>query len=251
MASVISAQHSYPYSSLGTSDLPMIVKLFACSQPEVFEAMALGQVLVCARMLLKVWTQSSRERRYCYLTTTHNSQISILQHADDLENKPFKTNGVVNNVMEWKVSSAAKNLMEKSCIGGFYMFPPLPVSLKQYQDSFPPDHPMDVVSAQNLVEIIDGLQYQQHVRVNVQGRVVALEFIPLPTDEEFEIDSIEGWSHKPTTETTDSSTSTSASSQTNSHINSTGRSDRLLHIIEGWGGAGGGGRGRGFELQPY
>ena len=158
--------------------MPIILHLYACSQPEVFESIAPGKVLICARMLLKIEAQDSKHRKFCFLTTTRESQLYVLKQPSDVNGKPFTGSEAVNKVIRWHQSEDSKQLLRRSCKGGYYSFPPLPYSLELYKRTFPPERPMNLITTVNLGFILKELHFREHVQLHIQGVVVALEFVP-------------------------------------------------------------------------
>ena len=158
--------------------MPIILQLYACSQPEVCDSIAAGRILVCARMLLKIEPQDSKHRKFCFLTTTRESQLYVLKQPSDANNKPFTGASVVNDAITWRQSVEAKGLLMGSCRGGYYDFPPLPNSLELYQRMFSQESPMDLTATVNLGFVLRELHFREHVRLHVQGIVVAMEFVP-------------------------------------------------------------------------
>lgn len=158
--------------------MPIILHLYACSQPEVFDSIAPGKVLVCARMLLKIEAQDSKHKKFCFLTTTRESQLYVLKQPSDVNGKPFIGSDAVNKVIRWRQSENSKQLLRRSCKGGYYSFPPLPHTLELYKRTFPPERPMDLITTVNLGFILRELHFREHVQLHIQGVVVALEFVP-------------------------------------------------------------------------
>ena len=176
--------------------MPIILHLYACSQPEVFDSIAPGKVLVCARMLLKIEAQDSKHPKFCFLTTTRESQLYVLKKPSDANEKPFTGCDTVNEVIRWRQSDDSKQLLRSSCVGGYYNFPPLPHSLELFKRTFPPERPMDLITTVNLGFILKELHFREHVRLHIQGVVVALEFVRAARSE--------GTTHKTSGEATSS-----------------------------------------------
>ena len=158
--------------------MPIILQLYVSSQPEVFESIAAGNILVGARMLLKIEPQNSKHRKFCLLTTTRESQLYILKKPSDAKNKPFTGSSAVTDAINWRQSDEARQLLRGSCSGGYYDFPPLPPSLEAYQRVFPQEKPMDLITTVNLGFILKELHYREHIRLHIQGIITALEFVP-------------------------------------------------------------------------
>ena len=129
-------------------------------------------------MLLKIEAQDSKHQRFCFLTTTRESQLYVLEQPSDVNGKPFAGSDTVNKVIRWHQSEESKQLLRRSCEGGYYSFPPLPCSLELYKRTFPPERPIDLITTVNLGLILKELHFREHVRLHIQGVVVALEFVP-------------------------------------------------------------------------
>lgn len=158
--------------------MPIILQLYVSSQPEVFDPIAVGNILVGARMLLKIEPQNSKHRKFCLLTTTRESQLYILKKPSDAKNKPFTGSIAVTDAIKWRQSDEAIQLLWGSCSGGYYDSPPLPHSLESYQRVFPQEKPMDLITTVNLGFVLKELHYREQVRLHVQGIITALEFVP-------------------------------------------------------------------------
>ena len=133
-------------------------------------------------MLLKVEVVNSRSQRNTYLTTTRDSQVYLLTRPGEIEGKPFSSSNVVREVIEFRKSDEAKQILWESCSGGNYCFPPLPTTFSAYNSLFPGGQPLQLVSMESVSAIMSDLQFMQHVRLTLQGFVVAMEFIPTESD---------------------------------------------------------------------
>lgn len=189
---------------LGTTTLPIILQLYASSQPEAFDSISAGKVLVCARMLLKIESQDSKHRKFCFLTTTRETQLYVLKQPSDAKNKPFTGSSAIDDAIKWRQSDEAKRLLGRSCSGGYFDFPPLPHSLESYKMTFPQESPMDLTTTVNLGFVLNELHFREHVRLHIQGIIVAMEFVPA--------ESSEGTSYQTAGETSCSQLSESQSS---------------------------------------
>ncbi|XP_068715748.1 RPA-related protein RADX-like isoform X2 [Montipora foliosa] len=167
----------------GTSSLPIILQLYASSQPAQFDSIAVGNILVGARMLLKIETLDSKHRRCCFFTTTRETQLYVIKKPSDANNKPFSGFGVIEESIKWRQSLEAKQLLRESCNSGYYDFPPLPHSLESYKRIFPPEKPMDLITTVNLGFVLKELHYRERVRLHIQATIVALEFVPFADSE--------------------------------------------------------------------
>lgn len=166
-----------------TSSTPIILQLYASSQPETFDSIAAGNILVAARVLLKIEPQDSKHRKFCFLTTTRETQLYILKKPSDVINKPFAGLSAISDAIKWRQSAEAKQLLRGSCSSGCYDFPPLPQSLESYKRTFSNENPMDLITTVNLGFVLRDLHYRERVRLHIQGIIAALEFVPAASSE--------------------------------------------------------------------
>ena len=157
------------------------------------ESIAVGCVLVCARMLLKVIVAHYETARHVFLTTTRESQVYSLWKPGELKGKPFCKSTFVHSVIEFRKSDEAKALLSTSCCGGIYDYPPLPTNFVAYRDEFP-SNSLQLVSMENIPTLLNDLHYMQRLRLPLQGFVVAMEFIPIETELVQDNDTEQSWS---------------------------------------------------------
>lgn len=163
--------------------MPFILQLYACSQPAMFESIEVGNILVGARMLLKIQAQDSKHRRHCFVTSTRETRLYVLKKPSDAINRPFSGSDVLDRAVKWRQSLEAKQLLRDSYSGGYYHFPPLTDSLESYKRTFSPEKPMDLITTVNLGFVLREIHYRERVRLHVQAIVVALEFVPFASNE--------------------------------------------------------------------
>lgn len=149
----------------------------------MFDSIEVGNILVGARMLLKIEAQDSKHRKHCFVTSTRETQLYVLKKPSDAINRPFSGCDALDRAIKWRQSVEAKQLLQYSYSGGYYNFPPLTDSLESYKRMFSPEKPMDLITTVNLGFVLRELHYRERVRLHIQAIVVALEFVPSASNE--------------------------------------------------------------------
>ncbi|XP_067436493.1 RPA-related protein RADX [Thunnus thynnus] len=111
----------------GSSDRPITVKLFSTSQPETHRKLHPLSVVVCTRLkLIKASDQSC-----CYLTNTTYTQVYCtgLGHHSEMSYRKLRP---VRQFLQWLRSQDDAQVLSRALIGGFFIYPPPPVSLETY-----------------------------------------------------------------------------------------------------------------------
>ncbi|KAM9414388.1 RPA-related protein RADX [Pholidichthys leucotaenia] len=111
----------------GASDGPVMVKLFATSQPETHLRLYPLSAVVCTRMKL-IRDQS---RSCCYLTNTTNTQVyctGLGQHSE----MSYRKLRPVKQFVQWLRHQEDEEVLSRALIGGFFLYPPPPVTLETY-----------------------------------------------------------------------------------------------------------------------
>ncbi|KAF7643060.1 hypothetical protein LDENG_00245610, partial [Lucifuga dentata] len=112
----------------GTSNQPIMVKLFCTSQPESHHKLHPLSVVVCTRVRL---IRSAGQTSCFYLTNTTHTQVYCtgLGHHSEM---PYRKLRPVQHFLQWLRSQDDGEVMSKAVIGGFFIYPPPPVSLETY-----------------------------------------------------------------------------------------------------------------------
>ncbi|XP_071315383.1 RPA-related protein RADX [Trachinotus anak] len=113
----------------GTSTQPIMVKLFSTSQPETHRKLHPLSVVVCTRLKL---IRAADETHGCsYLTNTTYTQVYCtgLGHHSEMSYRKLLP---VKHFLQWLRSQDDQQVLSRALIGGFFMYPPPPVSLETY-----------------------------------------------------------------------------------------------------------------------
>ncbi|XP_037614856.1 RPA-related protein RADX isoform X1 [Sebastes umbrosus] len=113
----------------GTSDRPIMVKLFSTSQPESHRELHPLSVVVCSR--LKLIRAADRTDGGFYLTTTTYTQVYCTGQGHHSE-MSYRKLRPVRRFLRWLRSQDDEQVLSRALIGGFFMYPPPPVSLETY-----------------------------------------------------------------------------------------------------------------------
>nr|XP_020512885.1 RPA-related protein RADX-like [Labrus bergylta] len=112
----------------GASSRPIMVKLFSTSQPESHNKLHPLSVVVCTG--LKVIRAADRTEA-CYLTNTTYTQVYCtgLGHHSEMKYRKLRP---VRQFLQWLKSQDDGQVLGRALIGGFFIYPPPPVSLETY-----------------------------------------------------------------------------------------------------------------------
>ncbi|XP_060886702.1 RPA-related protein RADX [Labrus mixtus] len=112
----------------GASNWPIMVKLFSTSQPESHNKLHPLSVVVCTG--LKVIRAADRTDA-CYLTNTTYTQVYCtgLGHHSEMKYRKLRP---VRQFLQWLKSQDDGQVLGRALIGGFFIYPPPPVSLETY-----------------------------------------------------------------------------------------------------------------------
>ncbi|XP_076580767.1 RPA-related protein RADX isoform X1 [Chaetodon auriga] len=113
----------------GASSQPIMVKLFSTSQPESYHKLHPLSVVVCTRLkLIKAadWTDVG-----FYLSNTSYTQVycSGQGHHSQMSYRKLRP---VRQFLQWLRSQDDGQVLSRALIGGFFIYPPPPVSLETY-----------------------------------------------------------------------------------------------------------------------
>ncbi|XP_026225225.1 RPA-related protein RADX isoform X2 [Anabas testudineus] len=113
----------------GTSDQPIMVKLFSTSQPETHCKLHPLSVIVCTRLTL---IKATDQTNVCfYLTNTTYTQVYCtgLGHHSVMSYRKLRP---VRQFLQWLKSQDDGQVLSRALIGGLFIYPPPPVSLETY-----------------------------------------------------------------------------------------------------------------------
>ncbi|XP_072114553.1 RPA-related protein RADX-like isoform X2 [Mobula birostris] len=176
----------------GTACEPFVLKLFSTCQPEiqtrVYPCSILDNAvtfLVCTHVRVegKV-TDPNGPTTFPYLLTTEYTQVYVNGYH---RGKPYVKNPKVKEFIHW-VQTAKDKYRERlshSRIGGYYTFPPLPCSERDYRQEVLGGSALTTMS--ELKQLLDQLEYREYRRVTVQGHISAVKYKPLNAEDGEEV----------------------------------------------------------------
>ncbi|XP_043913181.1 RPA-related protein RADX [Protopterus annectens] len=160
----------------GTADKPFILELFSTSQPDVFEHIHPMAYLVCTQMRV-VRDPDLTSSTQPYLTTSNESQLFItgLGLHKSHKGQPYTTDPKVKAFIQWTKTQNENDLLQRTVIGGYYHFPPPPVTFAQ----FCKDNKAETVltSSNEVMKMIANLHYREHKRIAFLGSIASVRYI--------------------------------------------------------------------------
>ncbi|XP_061566503.1 LOW QUALITY PROTEIN: RPA-related protein RADX [Cololabis saira] len=113
----------------GSSDKPIMVKLFSTSQPETHQKLHPLSVVVCTR--LRPVGSPDPGRGGSYLTNTAYTQVYCTGRGHH-SRMSYRKLGQVQHFLRWLRGQDDGQVLSRALIGGFFIYPPPPVSLETY-----------------------------------------------------------------------------------------------------------------------
>ncbi|KAM6909469.1 uncharacterized protein FYW49_013304 [Xenentodon cancila] len=113
----------------GSSDEPIMVKLFSTSQPETHLKLHPLSVVVCTR--LKLVKPTDHSRCWFYLTNTTYTQVYCTGRGHH-SRMSYRKLDQVQHFLRWLRGQSDGQVLSRALIGGFFIYPPPPVSLETY-----------------------------------------------------------------------------------------------------------------------
>ncbi|CAL9694823.1 unnamed protein product [Knipowitschia caucasica] len=111
----------------GSCNQPITVKLFATSQPEVHRHLHPMSVVVCTRLKLI----RTLDQTHFYMTNTSSSQVyctGLGQHS----HMSYRRLCAVRRFLKWLRTQDDSQVLSRALIGGFFVFPPSPVTMETF-----------------------------------------------------------------------------------------------------------------------
>ncbi|XP_067113308.1 RPA-related protein RADX [Osmerus mordax] len=156
----------------GTSNLPFILEIFASSQPEMFNGICPMTYLVCTQMRM-----CRVEGSLPYLTSSCETQIFITGFH---KGQPYVCDPCVRRFIQWTKTQRDSDILRRAAVGGHYCYPPAPRIFTQSVTDGSAEVPL--VAADELKRELESLQYREHKRLAIQGRIMAVQYRNLPAE---------------------------------------------------------------------
>ncbi|XP_061454594.1 RPA-related protein RADX isoform X2 [Rhineura floridana] len=155
----------------GTSELPFILELFATSQPDIFEQIHPMTYLVCTQMRV-IRDTTANGSCITYLTTSNESQMFITGWH---KGQPYTKDAKVKSFIQWIKTQKEASHMEKTTVGGYYPFPPVPDTFMKYCKNSKVESVLTTIS--EMEKEIESLHYREHKRIAIQGIISAIRYV--------------------------------------------------------------------------
>ncbi|XP_026877599.2 RPA-related protein RADX isoform X1 [Electrophorus electricus] len=117
----------------GTSDQPIVIKLFSTSQPDIQSQIQPMSLVVCTRLKLIRNTVGSATA-FEYLTNTPLTQVYCTGTGSRTV-MPYRGLRPVRQFLQWLKQVDEASVLDRAVIGGHFSYPPLPVSMQSFMDS--------------------------------------------------------------------------------------------------------------------
>ncbi|XP_029943728.1 RPA-related protein RADX isoform X2 [Salarias fasciatus] len=144
----------------GASDQPIMVKLFSTSQPDVHQQLLPMSVVVCCRLKVVHCPPS------CFLTNTTFTQVYCTGHHSQM---PYRKLRPVRSFLRWLRLQDDQQVLRRALIGGFFVFPPPPVSLETLMQSSGGD--LGFLRGAELQRVVETLCYRERRTLCIQATV--------------------------------------------------------------------------------
>ncbi|XP_078580628.1 RPA-related protein RADX-like [Branchiostoma floridae x Branchiostoma japonicum] len=162
-----------------TSAVPMVLQLFATSQPRIHDNITAGHIVVATHMRVMQSTVGREKKKFVYLTTTRESQVYTTgfhgYHG-------YRTEQALHDLADWLQSGQARQCALKAVIGGCYGYPPLPPTLEEYKAGQGEEKDVKVTPLHHLPAELSSLHYCEGKRLVVQGTIAMVTYIPHPQE---------------------------------------------------------------------
>ncbi|KAG7464578.1 hypothetical protein MATL_G00167080 [Megalops atlanticus] len=156
----------------GTTNQPILVKLFSTSQPEIHSVIHPLSILVCTNLQL-VRTAPDRPSSFQYLTNTSLTQVYCTGSGHH-STMPYRRLHPVRQFIQWLQTVDENQVLHRAVIGGFFSYPPLPVSLERYMKNRKGEP--GLVSGAELRREAEKLQYRESRMFAIQATITAVSY---------------------------------------------------------------------------
>ncbi|XP_066538043.1 RPA-related protein RADX isoform X2 [Hoplias malabaricus] len=153
----------------GTSDQPITIKLFSTSQPDIQSRIQPMALVVCARLKL-IRKTVGRVTAFEYLTNTPLTQVYCTGTGTHPV-MPYRGFRPVRQFLQWLKQVDEASMLDRAVTGGYFSFPPLPVSLQSFMDKR--EGETGLISGAEMKLQCDRLHYRERRRFAIQCIITA------------------------------------------------------------------------------
>ncbi|XP_063074368.1 RPA-related protein RADX isoform X2 [Engraulis encrasicolus] len=151
----------------GSSDQPIMVKLYSTSQPDVHSAIQPMAVFVCTRLKLVKGSE------FYYLTNTQYTQLYCTGTGRPLT-IPYKGIRPFRQFLQWLDQMDENDVMNRSVVGGYFIFPPPPSTLTTFMEEW--KEQSGLLRGDELRVRCEKLRYRESQRFCVQCTIGTVEY---------------------------------------------------------------------------
>ncbi|XP_066300335.1 RPA-related protein RADX-like [Branchiostoma lanceolatum] len=163
-----------------TSTKPVVLQLFATSQPGIHDNITAGHIVVATHMRVMQSTVGREKKKFVYLTTTRESQVYTTGFHGS---HGYRTEQALHDLADWLQSGKARQCALSAVIGGCYGYPPLPPTLEEYKAGLGEEKDVKVTPLHHLPAELSSLHYCEGKRVVVQGTIAMVTYRPHPLED--------------------------------------------------------------------
>ncbi|KAG7330094.1 hypothetical protein KOW79_006316 [Hemibagrus wyckioides] len=156
----------------GTTDQPVTIKLFSTSQPDIQSRIQPMALIVCTRLKLIRNTVGSATT-IDYLSNTSFTQVYCTGTSSHSA-MPYRGIRPVRQFLQWLKQVDEANMLERAVMGGYFSYPPLPVSLQGFMESRHGE--AGLISGGEMKLQCDRLHYRERKRFVVQCTITAASY---------------------------------------------------------------------------
>ncbi|KAI5104185.1 hypothetical protein C0J45_5811 [Silurus meridionalis] len=156
----------------GTTDQQITIKLFSTSQPDIQSRIHPMALVVCTRLKL-LRNAVGSATTFVYLTNTPFTQVYCTGTGSHAV-MPYRGIRPVRHFLQWLKQVDEANMLDRAVIGGFFSYPPLPVSLQRFMERMQGE--VGLISGVELKLQYERLLYRERQRFIVQCTVTAASY---------------------------------------------------------------------------
>ncbi|XP_036452198.1 RPA-related protein RADX [Colossoma macropomum] len=153
----------------GTSDQPITIKLFSTSQPDIQSRIQPMALLVCTRLKL-LRNTVGRATAFEYLTNTPITQVYCTGTGSHPV-MPYRGLRPIRQFLQWLKQVDEASMLDRAVIGGYFSYPPLPVSLQSFMDNRGGE--AGLISGGEMKLQCDRLHYRERRRFTILCTITA------------------------------------------------------------------------------
>ncbi|KAM9501111.1 RPA-related protein RADX [Clarias gariepinus] len=153
----------------GTTDQRITIRLFSTSQPDIQSRIQPMALVVCTRLKL-IRNTVSTGTTFEYLSNTSFTQVYCTGTGSHSV-MPYRGIRPVRQFLQWLKQVDEASMLDKAVTGGYFSYPPLPVSLQSFMENRQGE--AGLISGGEMKLQCDRLHYRERQRFVVQCTITA------------------------------------------------------------------------------